>query len=286
MARDNRHSSQSSRSDKRVRSLKVFISFSISDGSTAEALYRKLKAAGADVYDFRQTARPGSSAWGEILEWISDCDVFIALISRKSLKSKPVAEEIDCAHYEFINTNRPSRLIPAILEPGIEPSRLLRRFNVHKLHNRGGAIQALVNEVLAVETGAARYARPVEPPGLEKPTIHVRFVLNKRGRPQYSRAEGGYWLRAWVKAAPSAVTSVVWRMDPSITPRQETVETPPEFQKDFVAHGDFIVRADLRTKRRAIIARLKRSLSSALLQEHISPRSKAVRQALDEIHDN
>ena len=35
-----------------------------------------------------------------------------------------------------------------------------------------------------------------------RPEISARFVVDKKGRPQYSRKENGYWLQAWLTGAP------------------------------------------------------------------------------------
>ena len=47
------------------------------------------------------------------------------------------------------------------------------------------------------------------------PRLAVRFVLDSKGRPQYSKKEQGYWLQAWLENAPERTASVVWRMHSS-----------------------------------------------------------------------
>src|SRR5262245_61787363 len=101
--------------------MKVFISFQTADVAVAESLYERLSQAGASVYQFRRTARPGTSAWTTIIDLISDSDVFIALVSKSSLKSRAVNVEVEQAHYEHVNNARPSRLIPVLLESDIRP---------------------------------------------------------------------------------------------------------------------------------------------------------------------
>ena len=79
--------------------LKVFISFKTEDEALAEALYLGLTEAGALVYQFRKTATPGTSAWGVVCNSISDSDVFVVFLSRRSLKSRPVAAEGQGLHF-------------------------------------------------------------------------------------------------------------------------------------------------------------------------------------------
>jgi hypothetical protein len=129
--------------------MKVFISFATSDQALAEKVYEGLTAAGAEVYEFRRSARPGTSAWNALLKWISDSDVFVTLVSRNSLKSNAVAAEIDHAHYEHVNKGRPYRLIPVQLESGIDPPNLLRRFSTYELGDPTIGIPSLVAEVMS-----------------------------------------------------------------------------------------------------------------------------------------
>jgi hypothetical protein len=124
---------------------------------------------------------------------------------------------------------------------------------------------------------------PVGPAPKEKATIGARFVLDRRGRPQWSKAEKGYWLQTWLNDAPDRTASVVWRMHPTIQPSQETTEAAPEFRKDFVANGDFTVRADLRTKQRAAAGSVRRGLVDALEEQYPGRRATPLQAALTHI---
>ena len=125
---------------------KVFISYSTKDRATAEALYTDLLKAGADVFEFERSAKPGSSAWDEVLGWIESSDVFIMLVSRSALKSRPVREEVEYAYYKFVNSDatRPGKLIPALLEQDIQPPRVLERFTGLALYNYATGIKQLI----------------------------------------------------------------------------------------------------------------------------------------------
>lgn len=134
--------------------------------------------------------------------------------------------------------------------------------------------------------------REVVQPGLYKSvqaapapraSLGIRLVLDGKQRPQWSGKENGYWLQAWVNDAPERVQSVVWHMHPSISPSRETMDAPPEFRKDFVAHGDFTLRADLRSKTRTVIRRLDTTLAEALRREYPGKQSKPLQDAIDDI---
>jgi hypothetical protein len=116
-----------------------------------------------------------------------------------------------------------------------------------------------------------------------KPGITARFVLDKKGRPQWSNKENGYWLQVSIDDAPSPAASVVWRMHPSISPSRETVDARPEFRKDFVAYGNFVIRADVRNKKRKAITRLEQALSDALQRQYPGRQPKAVQKAMVDI---
>jgi hypothetical protein len=74
-------------------------------------------------------------------------------------------------------------------------------------------------------------------------------------------------------------------MHSSIAPARETVDTRPEFRKDFVAHGDFTLRADLRTKNRAPLRSLDTGLSEALARQYAGAPSAELQKALEDIAD-
>lgn len=108
--------------------MKVFISYSTEDRKAAEALFDDVAAAGATVFQFGRTDTIGKPSWDQVIEWINQSDVFIVLLSKHALVSRPVREEIEQAHYSYINRERPSKLIPAIIESGTKPPVLIERF--------------------------------------------------------------------------------------------------------------------------------------------------------------
>ena len=93
-------------------------------------LYKDLVNIGAEVFQFQQNATPGQPAWTEVLTKIENADVFILLASKNAVKSKPVQEEIKFAHYQYINTSKPSILLPLVLEPNLQLPREIRANNL------------------------------------------------------------------------------------------------------------------------------------------------------------
>ena len=125
---------------------RVFISYSTSDRATAEKLYTDLLDAGADVFQFERWAKPGTPAWDEVLGWIESSDVFIVLMSKSALKSRPVQEEVAFAYYQYVNSNQPM-LIPALLEPDLKLFREIRRFTRLELYDYKAGLSRLTRDL-------------------------------------------------------------------------------------------------------------------------------------------
>jgi hypothetical protein len=109
---------------------------------------------------------------------------------------RPVRAEIEQAHYAHVNNERPSRLIPVILEPGLRTPRLLERFSVYTLLDAANGIAALVAEVVETdnlepteETSVPKDAdvdnresnRPVMPP-TPKPSHSQKVPKSRAGQ--------------------------------------------------------------------------------------------------------
>jgi TIR domain len=129
--------------------VKVFISYATEDESTAGSLDDDLHAAGATTFLFGRSETSGETSWDEVLTWIEDSDAFVALISASALLSTPVLEEINHAHYSYINSNRskPSKLIPAILEAGAEPPIAIKRFTRLDLTDYRSGLERLLSDL-------------------------------------------------------------------------------------------------------------------------------------------
>lgn len=126
---------------------RIFISYSSKDQPCAEALYTDLLETGAEVFLYEQTSSPGGPVWDELFAWIESADVFIVLLSKSASESTRVYEEIEHAHYNYVNSRKPGKLIPAVLEQGVEIPRLLRRFSQLDFHDYAGGLQKLISEL-------------------------------------------------------------------------------------------------------------------------------------------
>jgi hypothetical protein len=108
--------------------MKVFISYSTKDRPTAASLFRDLRAAGAEAFQFGRSETLGTPAWGEIVEWINQSDAFVALISSSALASSAVKAEIDMAFQSHMESEgaHPAKIVPAIIQARVTPPLLIR----------------------------------------------------------------------------------------------------------------------------------------------------------------
>jgi TIR domain len=72
----------------------IFISFASTDGILAGEVFTDLKKAGGSVWQFDESAIPGTDSWGPILDIIKNADYFLVLWSASAAKSIPVEEEL------------------------------------------------------------------------------------------------------------------------------------------------------------------------------------------------
>jgi TIR domain len=135
--------------------MKVFISYSSHDVATAQTVYNDMVRGGADAFQFSSSAIIGKPSWEQVLNWISESDAFIVLISQKALESKPVNEEIAHAHYRYINNSRPEKIVPAIIEKGIKPPLLVERFTTVDFLDYKQGMSLLLMDQLGLERKAA-----------------------------------------------------------------------------------------------------------------------------------
>jgi hypothetical protein len=148
--------------------LKVFISYASEDLQAASSVFNEVAGAGAEVFQFGRSEIVGKPSWYQVLEWISQSDVFVLLVSKHSLKSKPVKEELEQAHYSYINSDRPEKLVPAILEAGAKPPRLIERFTHVDFTQLDAGIDRLLNQLNLVRGAKKASALRYELPNLSK----------------------------------------------------------------------------------------------------------------------
>lgn len=155
---------------------KVFLSFSSDDREVARSLHRDLSKAGAAVFEFEQSATPGTAAWDEVLANIEASDIFILLASKSALKSRPVQEEVKFAFYQYVNFSRPVTLLPLVLEKGLTLPRELRALNQLSLDPYDASLPrliALLNLQHAPELEPKIRDKPIGP--FPKPKGPARF---------------------------------------------------------------------------------------------------------------
>ncbi len=124
---------------------RVFISFTQEDEEVARNLYAALIEAGADVFQFQQSSRPGEVAWKEVHASIEQADWFVVLLSAASLESNAVKDEIEHAYYSRVNQEKPS-LVPAMLEKVQKPSELARFSNLD-FHDFDAGLDKLLDTI-------------------------------------------------------------------------------------------------------------------------------------------
>lgn len=163
--------------------MKIFISFSTDDRETAVSLYGDLSGAGAEVFRFGESETIGTPTWPEILRWISKSDVFILLVSESALRSQAVEEEVDHAHYCYINSSRkhPSKLVPAILEKGVGPPIVMKRFSHVDIWNYKSGCSKLCRQLGLSQKAAKFKATDIEFSGLYRSAIDLdKSIVNLR----------------------------------------------------------------------------------------------------------
>jgi hypothetical protein len=164
--------------------MKVFISYSSFDLTLAQTVYRDMVGGGALAFQFKESAIIGKPSWNQVLDWISESDTFIVLISAEALKSKPVKEEIEQAHYSYINNNKPEKIVSAIVERAVKPPRLIERFTTVDLLNYNAGMSLLMKQ-LGLERKRASVAAPVLP----LPDLAPLFAEFKKQNPGPTPAE-------------------------------------------------------------------------------------------------
>ena len=108
--------------------MKVFISYSNQQEALARRIKKDLTKQGCDSWQFDISALPGTDAWTVILGRIKESDFFLVLLSKDSIRSQPVLEEISHAHYCSLNNRKKlPQIIPIILTRNIViPAQIVR----------------------------------------------------------------------------------------------------------------------------------------------------------------
>ena len=96
--------------------VRIFISFASANEKLAEELHQVLTSRGAEVFQFQKSAKAGQGAWEQVYNNIQSADIFVCLISRDSLRSRPVLREVEYADYCYINYNSRPNIVPVMLD--------------------------------------------------------------------------------------------------------------------------------------------------------------------------
>ncbi|MFH1940989.1 MAG: toll/interleukin-1 receptor domain-containing protein [bacterium] len=124
---------------------KVFISYSHVDRETAESLATRLREAGANVWLDRWQIGIGDSILEKINEGISTSDFLIVLLSKASVSSKWVKEEL--AEGSVMLAERGAFILPVLLEECEIPLFLRHRKYVSLKDNPREAFGEIVNRL-------------------------------------------------------------------------------------------------------------------------------------------
>lgn len=196
--------------------LKVFISFSTEDRLTAYALYKDLSKAGAEVFQFEETATPGMPAWDEVLENIEAADIFLLLASKSALKSRPVQEEIKFAYYQYVNEGHPNKLIPLMLEREIRLPPEMRTFNQMSFESYQNGLERLI-KLLQLGPPAQpateernKTAEPTAKPVTRKPKNPTTRVSDSGAKPLPTKERTEPPKRPVPQSRPLEIASRTW----------------------------------------------------------------------------
>jgi hypothetical protein len=104
--------------------MRLFISYSQSDGGVANKISVALKAAGHEVWKWNETLKPGDNIAKKTQEGIENADVFLLVVSENSLNSKSVMREFSMLALSEIS-KRELKIIPVLVDQSSVPSYLL-----------------------------------------------------------------------------------------------------------------------------------------------------------------
>jgi hypothetical protein len=160
-----------------ARNVKIFISYSTDDLPLAERVFGEMVRAGATAFQYGRSETIGKPSWEQVLDWISESDVFIVLVSTSALASKPVRAEIEQAHYSYLNHDHPDKIVVAIVEKGVKPWREIERFARVDMLDYDTGMNRLMSQL-----GLARKPR-VAPAPLTLPDFGTLYQEFKRRHP-------------------------------------------------------------------------------------------------------
>jgi formylglycine-generating enzyme required for sulfatase activity len=105
----------------------VFISYSHTDSHFVDNLAKRLKVIGVDIWIDKWMIKVGDSITGKINEGIGASDYLIIVLSRSSVKSKWVREELNTALVKNVEVEKGAFILPVLKEDCEIPSLLQHR---------------------------------------------------------------------------------------------------------------------------------------------------------------
>lgn len=127
---------------------KAFMSHSSADKDIVRRLATDLRSKGVDVWFDEWEIRPGDSIVERINAGIKDCDIFIIVISRNSVASKWVREELDAALIRRIQED--ARIIPVRLDDCEVPP-LLSALHYVSIRSYAEGLKRLIDAIFEVD---------------------------------------------------------------------------------------------------------------------------------------
>ncbi|MGQ0777648.1 MAG: TIR domain-containing protein [Pseudonocardiales bacterium] len=152
--------------------MRLFVSYSSKDSTSAKPLIRDLEAARHAVW-VDQELTGGDSWWREILQQIRQCDVFVLALSNNSLRSKPCMAELDYAEALGLP------VVPVQIGP-VDRPRLSPIAHIQIIDYRDPTAAMAIALVAALQDGAARRGElpdPLPEPLPEPPPIPYEYLM-------------------------------------------------------------------------------------------------------------
>jgi ATP-dependent Clp protease, protease subunit len=126
----------------------VFISYAHADSVPVDALVLALQASGVDVWIDKWRIKVGDSIVRRVNEAIHESDFLIVVLSKASVKSKWVQEELSAATVKNIEETKKAFILPVLLEQCNVPELLRHRKYVNFSADPKGALRSLVDAIM------------------------------------------------------------------------------------------------------------------------------------------
>ena len=142
-----------------MRKPTVFISYSHTDSMFVSHLVETLLKSGIDIWIDRWKVKVGDSIAQRISEGIETSDFLIVVLSRASVRSKWVREELNAAIIKNIEDEKRAFILPVLLEECKIPALLEHRKYANYKDNPVQALQELID---VIQTEVSRELKHIE----------------------------------------------------------------------------------------------------------------------------